>query len=204
DFGLAAEMDRGGQHLSGQPRLMGTVSYMAPEQAACLAVSPASDWYAAGVMLFESLTGRLPFLGPPMVVLQAKQEQDAPDPRTLAAGVPDDLAELCIALLARDPAARPAGPDVRRMIGERICPLKPPPIPEVKLVGRRDHLAVLSGAFRRTRDGRAVVVAVQGQSGSGKSALLRRFLDELGGQAGGPVVLSGRCYEQESVPYKAL
>jgi serine/threonine protein kinase len=203
DFGLAAEIDDGGQHQITQQRLMGTVGYMAPEQAACQAVSPASDWYAVGVMLFEALTGRLPFVGPQTLVLQAKQEMNAPDPRSLVPDLPADLADLCVALLARDPAVRPGGADVRRWIGERSCPLTPPPIPEVRLVGRHDHLSVLSGAFRRSRDGRPVVVAVQGQSGSGKSALLRRFIDELDGQ-GNVVILSGRCYEQESVPYKAL
>ncbi|HEX6835530.1 MAG TPA: AAA family ATPase, partial [Polyangia bacterium] len=60
----------------------------------------------------------------------------------------------------------------------------------------------LHDAFATARSGRAVVQFVQGSSGMGKSALVRRFLDDL--EAHGAVVLTGRCYERESVPYKAL
>src|SRR5262249_45204417 len=176
----------------------GRLGFGPPERAGGRAVRPASDWYSAGVMLFEALTNRLPFVGPPLRVLQDKQTADAPDPRSLVAGLPDDLAGLCVALLAREPEKRPTGADVRRLVGERSCSLTPPPVPEVKLVGRREHLAQLRDASNRTREGRAVVVAVEGVSGSGKSALLRSFLDELAGQSEiDPVVLAGRCYEQE-------
>src|SRR5262249_52914506 len=101
DFGLAAEVDVTGQHASAHPRLLGTAGYMAPGRAAGEVIGPPADWYAAGVMLFESLTGRLPFDGPPMRLLQDKQEYDAPDPRSLVGGLPDDLSDLCVSLLKR-------------------------------------------------------------------------------------------------------
>jgi hypothetical protein len=204
DFGLAAEVDRTGHYLSLQPRLLGTLAYMAPEQAACKPVSPASDWYAVGVMLFEALTGRLPFEGAPFDLLLRKQHFDAPSAAALAPGLPDDLVRLCSDLLRRDPTARPSGAEVCRRLGspgETTAPA--PPAGEILLVGRRQEQMQLAGAFERMRQGRTVIVSLHGRSGAGKSALLKRFLDDLGA-GGDAVVLAGRCYEQESVPFKAL
>jgi hypothetical protein len=210
DFGLAAEMDRTGTYLSLHPRLLGTLAYMAPEQAACQPVSPASDWYAVGVLLFEVLTGRHPFTGSPIEMLLNKQERDAPPPGQFAPGLPDDLAELCEKLLRRDPAARPPGAEIRRLLGgpapetvRRRASSFAPVQNEVPLVGRDGPLAQLAAAFDRVRQGRTVVVSMPGRSGAGKTALVRRFLDGLA-EGDGAVVLSGRCYEQEAVPYKAL
>jgi serine/threonine protein kinase len=209
DFGLAADLDRSGEHLSLQPRLLGTVAYMAPEQAACRPVSPASDWYAFGSMLYEALTGRPPFRGAPLDVLRKKQDLDPPDPASLVQGIPDDLCALCRELLRRDPRQRPSGHDVLRRLGAEPAASAPAPATgmtattEVPLIGRARHLKALEAAFHACRQGRAVRLYVQGCSGVGKTALVQRFLDGLT-ERGEAVVLPGRCYEQESVPYKAL
>jgi hypothetical protein len=70
-------------------------------------------------------------------------------------------------------------------------------------VGRERQLRILTEAYRTIRHKRTVVVGVQGRSGVGKSALVQRFLEETaaGREA---VILAGRCYEHESVPYKAV
>jgi hypothetical protein len=209
DFGLAADLDRSGQHLSFRPSLLGTVAYMAPEQAAGQPVSPASDWYALGSMLYEALTGRPPFRGAPFEVLRAKQDLDPPDPAGLVSGIPDDLRALCADLLRRDPRQRPSGDDILRRLGAGRAEGAPAPAvgitatSEAPLIGRARHLAALEAAFHACRQGRAIRLYVHGRSGVGKTALVQRFLDGLT-ERGAAVVLPGRCYEQESVPYKAL
>jgi serine/threonine protein kinase len=205
DFGLAADLDRAQQHRS--VHLLGTAAYMAPEQAACLPVSPAGDWYAVGVMLYEALTGELPFDGAPMEILLRKQREEAP-PLAPGPGVPEDLAALAAELLRRRPEDRPPGADILRRLGPptgAAMPLRPAsaPTPDVPLVGRRPHLEALAAALDDVRRGEAVTVLIHGQSGAGKSALLQAFLSGLR-ERGEAVVLAGRCYEQESVPYKAL
>jgi hypothetical protein len=72
------------------------------------------------------------------------------------------------------------------------------------LIGRERHLAALTEACQDMKAGRAVTIYVNGRSGMGKSALVRYFLDELRKSQPDMVVLTGRCFEQESVPYKAL
>ncbi len=111
DFGLVAAPGPRRER-----RVVGTPAYMSPEQAQGLPLGPASDWYAVGVMLYEALTGELPIGGDLRDIMLGKQALDAPDPRTRAEGVPADLAELCLGLLARDPRSRPTGAAVVRAL----------------------------------------------------------------------------------------
>ncbi|MDR3639000.1 MAG: protein kinase, partial [Isosphaeraceae bacterium] len=206
DFGLATELARG-DSMEGQ--LVGTAGYMAPEQAAGLPTAEASDWYAVGVMLFEALTGRLPFLGRAIDVLMDKQRFEPPPPRELVTDVPEDLDALCVELLRRDPRARPPGSDVVRRLGGAEDEttgsesLSSSHAGDAPFVGREPQYQALNDALATVERGASVVVFVRGRSGVGKSALVQRFLDDLAARDAA-VVLAGRCYERESVPYKAL
>ncbi len=207
DFGLLADLGRGGLTQASEGHALGTAAYMSPEQAAGMKVSASSDWYSMGVMLYEALTGRLPFLGSPVEVMMDKQRFDPPPPCELVPDLPDDLAALCIDLLRRDPSTRPTGHDILRRLGGGPDPDQgsglPSSLGHLPLVGRERHRCVLQDAFAAVSEGRTVILQVHGPSGAGKSILVRRYLDDLieGEEA---VVLAGRCYQQESVPYKAL
>jgi tetratricopeptide (TPR) repeat protein len=208
DFGLVAELDRTGGYQSTEHHVVGTVSYMAPEQAAAGTVSPASDWYSVGVMLYEALTGRLPHVGTSHKVLMAKQRDDPRHPAELEPSIPEDLSSLCLELLARDPATRPSGGEVSRRLAGGLVVIEADSqpsrrTPSITLVGRSRHLKALNAAFAEVKQGLTGVICVHGRSGVGKTALVQQFLDGLAEQEDA-VILSGRCYEQESVPYKAL
>jgi len=179
---------------------------MAPEQ---IDGHPAvaSDWYALGCTLYEALTGRLPYAGPPLKILMDKSAADPAPPSAVAPDVPPDLAELCMDLLIRDPEARPDGAEVLRRLGvSRAAPLSGSPATRPvaqPLVGRERQLATLEEAFDATRAGNAMTVLVHGPSGIGKSTMIRWFLDRAA-RENRAIVLSGRCYVRESMPYKGF
>jgi eukaryotic-like serine/threonine-protein kinase len=214
DFGVATELsavvDNDARVARLERGVVGTVAYIAPEQAAYGAPTTASDWYSVGVMLYEVLVGEPPCVGSPAEVLARKILMDPPSPRECAEGVPEDLDELCTALLRRDPEQRPSGPEILsllRVARPRRGGPSPPPIAQASggapLVGRASHLRDLRDAFEATRQGRCVTIRVRGASGMGKSALIQHFLDGLV-ESGQAVALRCRVYERESVPYKAF
>ncbi len=208
DFGLVQDLAAPSSNAPEEGEIAGTVAYMAPEQAAGKALSPAGDWYAVGVMLFQALTGRLPFESQGLRLLADKQRFDSPAISSLAPTAPPDLAELCQKLLHRTPGARPSGVQVRDLLrGLAPEPVSRQPERETNdpavFVGRHAQLAELRGAAELGRS-KTVVVYVHGRSGVGKSWLMQHFLDDLAAHDKNVVLLAGRCYERESVPYKAL
>jgi hypothetical protein len=197
DFGLVTEL--------GAPEagLMGTPAYMSPEQALGKPLGSASDMYSVGVILFEALTGTLPFPGSGWEGLAAKVVRDAPDVGPLAPAAPEDLRDLCRELLRVDPEQRPSAREVVRRLGPEHEPISAfPSSSRVPFVGRERETAVLREALAAVQAGEARIAWVRGPSGVGKSALVRRFLDEA--RSAGATVLAGRCYEQERLPYKTL
>ncbi|RMH42952.1 MAG: hypothetical protein D6689_06590 [Deltaproteobacteria bacterium] len=203
DFGLVAELTERNTYQTASDRLVGTVSYMSPEQAAGRPLTEASDWYSVGVVLYHALTGRLPLAGDRRAILELKQSMEPVPPSALVAGVPDDLDRLCVDLLRIDPAARPPGTEVLRRLGAQHGSIRGRDGGRRRpFVGRERERARLAEALDRTRDGRPVAALVHGVSGAGKTALATRFADEAA--RAGALVLRGRCYPNEFVPFKAL
>ena len=201
DFGLAVDLD-----VTHTFDRAGTPRYMSPEQCAERSLDAASDWYAGGAMLFELLTGRAPFEGTVLQVIQAKQSQEAPRASSFAPDVPADLDELCAALLSRDPAARPSGDAILRRLDAPCEPRsrEEPLARREPFVGRAREKDELWRRFEESLAGRLTVVLARGPSGIGKSALLRCCLEEIRRRRPETMILSGRCCELESVPYKAF
>src|SRR5947209_14355105 len=106
DFGIARLADSG--TLTEAGTLLGSAAYISPEQAAGLPATPASDVYSFGVMLFQMLTGRLPFEHEnPMALVKMHRDQPAPPLSRFRKDAPPDLESLAAAALAKDPADRP-------------------------------------------------------------------------------------------------
>ncbi len=215
DFGLtvapAAEGPLDGE-LEGA--FSGTPAYMAPEQVLGLKVSPASDWYALGVMLFQALTGSLPFQGSFHEIATQKQLRRAPRVTAAFPDVPEDLARICERLLATDPAARPDGATMLAEFGLRPSPASNRPPPSSRpprsgaggppMIGREPELADIMAAYAVSVTAREpVIVMIEGESGIGKTTLVARFTELLRRDTDA-VVLSGRCYERETVPFNAF
>ena len=204
DLGVARDLLAGADLTASGTRLAGTAYYMSPEQAIGEEATGASDWYSVGVMLYEALTGILPFDGSPLAVLAQKQMRDAPRIEVMP-NLPEDLVQLCHELLARTPESRPGDETIPQRLG-----LSPPShlitrdIHEQHgVVGRGAHLDALERALAASHQRHAVTVYVHGLSGMGKSTIVEHFMQRLVTERRA-VVLAGRCYDREFVPYKAL
>ena len=154
DFGLAKLMDSDSA-LTCSGQVMGTPSYMAPEQAEghSSRVGPPADVYALGAILYQSLTGRPPFLGhSALETIRLAATTDAVPPTRLRPEVSRNLETVCLKCLEKDPGSRyesAAGlaDDLRRFLDGR--PILARPVSQVgrmlRWAGRNPRLAMVSG-----------------------------------------------------------
>jgi serine/threonine protein kinase len=156
DFGIAILRGAGAlPRLTQVDRTVGTPAYMSPEQWAGQLVTAASDVYSLGCLLFELLTGDVPFHGSSRLPLRvAHQESEVPSVAAARPSVPSAVDALVAAMLAKDPAARPAAEAVYRSLlpvaagtvavadgplpggDERRDPVRPFRLPLLGLTGR--------------------------------------------------------------------
>jgi tetratricopeptide (TPR) repeat protein len=203
DFGLAAPIDSEATRAG----LTGTPPYMSPEQMTGLAPTPASDWFSVGVVLYRLLTGLMPF-GP-----RDPLRSDRPRPSAKVAGVPAALDEVTRALLHPEPDQRIGGQDLLEALdapwGTTATHPKKEAAAAVALrtptlfVGRRDDLEMLDRHLRMVMAGTSAVVRIQGESGIGKTTLMRNFLEPLEREERIPI-LKARCHPREAVPFRAV
>ncbi|MBO6938452.1 MAG: protein kinase [Deltaproteobacteria bacterium] len=194
DFGFARDVDsRSSEHLVGTPL------FMAPEVIEGASATPASDWYAFGVVLYECLSGRAPFEGRSMEIMLRKRAMAAPplpDPDLLG------LRDLVAALLDRDPSRRPGPRSILEALGD------PDPVHRAPVsgtfIGRGTELEALDDALERMVGGQSATVWIEGEAGAGKTALLDHFLRGARERHPRTCVLRGRCFPREALPYKGL
>ena len=118
DFGLVTDRRCLARDVS-ERDWFDAVAYMAPEQVTGDLFTPATDWYGVGGLLFQALTGRLPFEGTSQAILDAKLARDGPSPRDLNPDVPEALEQICTRLLRRDAEERPSGQQIVDFISSR-------------------------------------------------------------------------------------
>jgi hypothetical protein len=200
DFGIVAARSHIADPGEG---VVGTIPYMAPEQLLAEEPTPASDFYALGAMLYQALSGKVPYFDRPDESLAESKVKGPPTPAAqVAPRATHELAKLCDALLRVDPSQRPGADAIRRALGvEPAGSSGELAAAKEAFVGRAGELAQLRDAYRAVKKGSTVAVLVEGASGVGKSALVRTFLEEMRAEA---LVIHGRCHEREYVPYKGV
>ena len=154
DFGLAKKID-GDSELTRSGAVLGTPSYMPPEQATgkTREIGPATDVYSLGAVLYELLTGRPPFHGEtPFATLSDVVQSEPAAPRSLRPRLPRDLETICLKCLEKEPdrryrSAQELADDLERFCDGRPIRARPgnPATKLIKWVNRRPGVAVLSG-----------------------------------------------------------
>jgi len=213
DLGLA--LPGYGTRISRAGIIVGTASYMAPEQALGQPVDGRADLYALGVVLYELTTGRLPFTGDdPLTIVSQHVHAPVVPPRVLRPDLPRALEAVILRLLEKGPAERfaTAGETavaLRESLAARETAGEADSAPTVaildalsrgRLVGRVAELAEAREFWRRAREGHGHAVLLSGEPGAGKTRLAREFTIQAA--VDGAVVLTSGCYEYEATtPY---
>ncbi len=210
DFGLA-QIAGPDVRLTQAGELLGTVLYMAPEQARGQVVDHRADLYALGIILYEILTGRHPFPGNDPVTILVQQIESAPAPlRQLLPLVPEPWQRLVLRLMAKSPADRFASAEemlvILRSWADTVVTdslLEPragrvEQIFRAPVVGREAELFRLREAVQSAARGEGPVVFIRGEAGVGKT----RLMQELAAASDGTQLWLGKSYEAERLPYQ--
>lgn len=167
DFGLARRMNTQSMRLTRTGAVLGTPAYMAPEQVTIDAkqVGPSCDIYSLGVMLYELLTGRVPFEGPIAAIIGRLLMEEPAPPSSLRAGIDPRLEEICLKAMAKKPANRFAS--MREMADALAAYLQdshtPPPPQSAALAKPKTQVAPVVPQHRRS-SGAAPIVPPQLQN----------------------------------------
>ena len=205
DYGLALSGDK--TRLTVEGTMVGTVDYMPPEQALGGEITPRSDLYSLGAMIYELVTGSVPFKGDRITEVISQHINTAPElPSLRGAEIPPALEELILRLMAKEPENRPASAAEVLQLLEGIDPKDTTPLDAEYLaqlaqgvfVGRSKELQELHQHFDEAFSGISRLVVLVGQPGIGKTRLAREL--ETYARTRGAQVVWGRAPEGGGSP----
>jgi len=216
DFGLAVAVDL--SRLTQEGMMVGTASYMPPEQAMGGEVTAKADLYSLGAMLYEMVTGRPPFIGDDWVnVVSQHINTSVVSPSWHRADLPPGLEVLILQLLEKDPGKRPesAGDVLKALesieqgkvtesVSQVTAAPESSPLYRRVFVGREPEQKQLQAAFDGAMSGQGALMMVVGEPGIGKTALCEQLATYVTLRGGKTLV--GHCYEEGSLslPYLAF
>lgn len=219
DFGLA--MATAQSHLTKTGTLVGTISYLSPEQLSARELDHRTDIYSLGIVLYECLTGKAPYVGEIQSVLYRIAHEIPQSPRAMGADIPEELEEIIMRSLEKDPAkrfqrAKEVADALKRhrsklrdterqqklsmVVRASMVVQRPMQSP---FIGREKEFTDLQRSLNASLQGECQFVVVGGEAGIGKS----RFLDELENLARAKKIrlLHSRFVEQDQAfPYQGF
>ncbi|MDO9020003.1 MAG: AAA family ATPase [Myxococcales bacterium] len=208
DFGVVATAHGAGgrEVVDVSSQMVGTTGYMAPEQISGQRVDARCDLYALGCMLYEALTGAVPFVGRTAMEVVGMHLMKAPEPPSHRVdGVPPALDDLVLRLLAKSPRDRVGYADdvaqalweiSRARQGDEARATAPVVSPSAYLyrpgiVGREEVLAVLRERLGGLEQGRGGIVLLGGESGVGKTRIVAEVAQHA--TRNHALVVAGEC-----------
>ncbi len=216
DFGLAraqpnqfgAGSTDAGRSSTEAGLILGTIGYMAPEQARGESVSAEADVFSLGVLLYELVTGRHPFMAASQLgTLNALMWETPEPPSLLNPELPRALDQLILESLQKDQRLRPGASEVMYRlalahdsnIATALSSVAVTPrrlAARSDVVGRDEELAAMNDEFERARRGKARMVVISGEAGVGKTTLVEAFVAELEERGEPARIGRGRCSER--------
>jgi tetratricopeptide (TPR) repeat protein len=217
DFGLARSIT---SRITSEGVIEGTVYYLAPEQALGQNVDGRTDLYALGVMLYELITKRLPFISDnPMEVISQHLHAPVVPPLAHNPAIPHTLNDLILKLLNKRPEDRPAAarevehvlkrieegdiiatPEVVQIVSGELSLLDR--IVRGRMVGRERELAEAKTLWNRAASGDGQVLLISGEPGIGKTRFVRELTSHV--EVSGNTVVTGACYAEGGAPYSPI
>ncbi|MDH3944921.1 MAG: protein kinase, partial [Anaerolineae bacterium] len=211
DFGLARSV---ASRLTSEGGIVGTVYYMAPEQAMGKDVSPSADLYALGVILYELTTGALPFEDPdPIAVISQHIHAPPINARLKNPDLPPRLSDLIMSLLSKEPEERPASAQVilSALEDSALLDTTAAPAEELSLldrivrgriIGRKTEFEEARALWSKTQSGQGQLLLISGEPGVGKTRLMREIATHA--EVSGGRALIGESFADGNPPYGAF